>query len=72
MRPLKYKNEHEKWVKYLKPRYKNNKDVRDRHKISQKKWLTNLKKNKKAYTIFRNKRLAYLKAYRLKSKSKSL
>lgn len=64
----KYQTEHNKWIQYLKPRYANNKSVRDRHKIAVKKWLNKLKKNKKAYTIFRNKKLAYLKAYREKQK----
>lgn len=64
-----YKNESDRWYKYGKPRYHTLKKVREAHKVKQAKWLEKLKKNKKAYAIFRENKLRYLVNYRLKQKN---
>ena len=60
---MKYKNEHEKWIKYLKPRYHNNAEVRERHRLAVLKWNKNKMKDKAYAKEFRRKKAIYLKKY---------
>lgn len=68
MRKQIYKDNHEKWIKYGKPRYQAHASVRKLQSAHSKKYMAKKSKDKAWLKKYKEKRKKYLKAYRLKNK----